>query len=72
MSKRWFALVALFMLVQVSFAAWDGSVKIPKTVKTGGVEYYEITSPEELIGFLDSDSKVTKKGPHAQEAPARV
>ena len=54
MFKRWFALVALFMLVQVSFAAWDGSVKIPKTVKTGGVEYYEITSPEELIGFLDS------------------
>ena len=54
MSKRRLAFIALFMLVQVSFAAWDGSVKIPKTVKTGGVEYYEITSPEELIGFLDS------------------
>ncbi len=54
MSKRWLAFIALFMLVQVSFAAWDGSVKIPKKVKTGDLEYYEITSPEELIGFLDS------------------
>lgn len=54
MSKRWLAFIALFMLVQVSFAAWDGSVKIPKKVKTGNLEYYEITSPEELIGFLDS------------------
>ena len=54
MSKRLFAFIALFFFVQVSFAAWDGSVKIPKTVKSGGVEYYEITSPEELIGFLDS------------------
>lgn len=54
MLKRIYAAVLLLVFAQVSYAAWDGSVKIPKTVKTGGVEYYEITSPEELIGFLDS------------------
>ena len=54
MSKRLIAFIALFILAQVSFAAWDGSVKIPKTVVSDGVEYYEITSPEELIGLLDS------------------
>ena len=54
MLKRIYAAVLLLVFAQVSYAAWDGSIKIPKTVKTGGVEYYEITSPEELIGFLDS------------------
>ena len=54
MLKRVYAAVLLLVFAQVSYAAWDGSVKIPKTVKSGGVEYYEITSPEELIGFLDS------------------
>ena len=54
MSKRLFALVALFFCVQLSFAAWDGSVKIPKAVATTEGSSYEITSPEELIGFLDS------------------
>ena len=54
MLKRIYAVVLLLVFAQVSYAAWDGSVKIPKTVKTDGVEYYEITSPEELIGFLDS------------------
>ena len=41
-------------LAQVSLAAWDGSAKVPKVVKDGGSDYYEITSPAELIGFLDS------------------
>ena len=41
-------------LAQVSLAAWDGSAKVPKVVKDDGSDYYEITSPAELIGFLDS------------------
>ena len=45
---------ALAVLAQFSFAAWDGSAKIPKVVGSGDSSYYEITSPEELVGFLDS------------------
>ena len=45
---------ALAVFAQFSFAAWDGSAKIPKTVGSGDSIYYEITSPEELVGFLDS------------------
>ena len=56
MSQKSYTLFALLvtLFAQVSLAAWDGSVKIPKIVKDGGVNYYEITSPAELIGFLDS------------------
>lgn len=46
--------LALAVFAQFSFAAWDGSAKIPKTVGSGDSIYYEITSPEELVGFLDS------------------
>ena len=50
-----FAVVLILaVFAQLSFAAWDGSVKIPKVVGSGESSYYEITSPEELIGFLDS------------------
>ena len=59
MSKRLFTLMLLFAFVQVSFAAWNGSAKIPKVVKSDGQDYYEITSPEELVGFLDSLVKST-------------
>ena len=44
----------LAVLVQFSFAAWDGSGKKPQRVTVNDTSYYEITSPEELIGFLDS------------------
>ena len=54
MSKRLFAFIALFVFVQVSFAAWSGSAKLPKVVKSDGQDYYEITTPEELVWFLDS------------------
>ncbi len=54
MSRRLFAFIALFAFVQVSFAAWSGSAKIPKVVKSDGQDYYEITTPEEFVGFLDS------------------
>jgi hypothetical protein len=46
--------LALAVFAQFSFAAWDGSAKIPKVVGGGDSIYYEITSPEELVGFLDS------------------
>ena len=46
--------LALAVFARFSFAAWDGSAKIPKTVGGGDSIYYEITSPEELVGFLDS------------------
>ena len=56
MSRNIYSAVAFMVaaLAQVSLAAWDGSAKVPKVVKDGGSDYYEITSPEELIGFLDS------------------
>lgn len=54
MFKKIYATALLLAFAQMSFAAWDGSAKIPKTVTSGGVSYYEITSPEELIGFLES------------------
>ena len=50
-----FAVVLILaVFAQLSFAAWDGSAKIPKLVDSGSSAYYEITSPEELVGFLDS------------------
>lgn len=56
MSRNIYSAVVLMVaaLAQVSLAAWDGSAKVPKVVKDGGADYYEITSPAELIGFLDS------------------
>lgn len=56
MSKKFYAAVAIMVATcaQVSLAAWDGSAKVPKVVETDGQNFYEITSPEELIGFLDS------------------
>lgn len=54
MTKRLFAFIALFVFVQASFAAWDGSQKIPKTVMQNDTLFYEITSPEELVGYLES------------------
>ena len=54
MVRRLLALIAVLVFAQASFAAWDGSAKIPKTVKQNDTLFYEITSPEELIGFLDS------------------
>ena len=54
MSKRLFAFIALFVFVQVSFAAWNGSAKVPKTVKQNDTLFYEITSAEELVGYLES------------------
>lgn len=54
MSKKIFATVALLVavFVQFSLAAWDGTRKIPKTVTQNDTVFYEITSPEELVGFL--------------------
>ena len=56
MSRNIYSAVAFMVaaLAQVSMAAWGGSAAIPKVVKDGESNYYEITSPEELIGFLDS------------------
>lgn len=56
MSKKFYAAVAIMVAIcaQVSLAAWDGSAKVPKVVEKDGQNFYEITSPEELIGFLDS------------------
>ena len=56
MSKKFYAAVAIMVATcaQVSLAAWDGSAKVPKVVEKDGQNFYEITSPEELIGFLDS------------------
>ena len=54
MSKRLFAFIALFVFVQVSFAAWNGSAKVPKTAKQNDTLFYEITSAEELVGYLES------------------
>ena len=54
MLKKLYAVLVLFVFAQASFAAWDGTGKIPKTVTVGDTLYYEITSPEELIGYLDS------------------
>ena len=56
MSKKFCAAVAIMVATcaQVSLAAWDGSAKVPKVVEKDGQSFYEITSPEELIGFLDS------------------
>ena len=48
--RKWLAVCAVSILAQVSFAAWNGTAKLPKVVSGA----YEITSPEELIGFLDS------------------
>ena len=46
------AVVALAMLVSQAFAAWDGSSKVPIRVSRNDSLFYEITSPEELIGYL--------------------
>ena len=56
MLKKFYALEALLLtvLVQFSFAAWDGSAQKPQRVVVNDTNYYEITSPEELIGYLDS------------------
>ena len=56
MPRNIYSVVAFFVasLAQFTLAAWDGSAAIPKVVKDGGSSYYEITSPAELIGFLDS------------------
>ena len=56
MSKKFYAAVAIMVATcaQVSLAAWNGSAKVPKVVEKDGQNFYEITSPEELIGFLDS------------------
>ena len=56
MHQKFYTAVALgvAVLAQVSFAAWNGSAKVPKVVTENGQKFYEITSPEELIGFLDS------------------
>ena len=48
MLKKLYAVLVLFVFAQASFAAWDGTGKIPKTVTIGDTLYYEITSPEEL------------------------
>ena len=58
MSKRLFTLMLLFAFVQVSFAAWNGSAKIPKVVKSDGQDYYEITSPEELVKSTGYDESL--------------
>ena len=50
MFKKIYAAALLLAFTQVSFAAWDGTAKAPKVVSGA----YEITSPEELIGFLES------------------
>jgi len=56
MLKKFFAIESLLLavLVQFSFAAWDGSAQKPQRVVVNDTNYYEITSPEELIGYLDS------------------
>ena len=55
MPQKFFITVALLVavFVQFSMAAWDGSKKTPKKVTQNDTLFYEITSPEELIGFLD-------------------
>ena len=55
MFQKFFVTVALLVAVftQFSMAAWDGSKKTPKKVTQNDTLFYEISSPEELIGFLD-------------------
>ena len=56
MLRKSYPLEALLLavLVQFSFAAWNGSAQKPQRVVVNDTSYYEITSPEELIGYLDS------------------
>lgn len=56
MKQSWLfaCILTLAVSAQLSFAAWDGSAKVPKVVGSGESAYYEITSPAELVGFLDS------------------
>jgi len=56
MLKKFFAIETLLLavLAPFSFAAWDGSAQKPQRVTVNDTSYYEITSPEELIGYLDS------------------
>ncbi|WP_405331349.1 peptidase A26 [Fibrobacter sp.] len=60
MLKKWCFAVALYAFVQGAFAAWSGSAKLPKVVKSDGLDYYEITTPEELVWFLDSATVLRK------------
>jgi len=50
MFKKIYTTALVLAFAQMSFAAWDGTAKLPKVVSGA----YEITSPEELIGFLES------------------
>lgn len=43
--------VCSVLAVTSVFAAWDGTAVLPKSVMEEGKEIYEITTPEELIGF---------------------
>lgn len=44
--------VSSFLVSAASvFAAWDGTSVLPKTVAEGYKDVYEITTPEELVGF---------------------
>lgn len=47
--------VALSVLALASFslAAWDGSSKIPTPITRNDSVFYQITTPEELIGYLE-------------------
>ena len=49
--RKWLAVCAVSALAQLSFAAWDGTAKLPKVVSGA----YEITSPEELIGYAKAE-----------------
>ena len=55
MPRKFYTVVALLVaiLAQYSLAAWDGTKKIPKTVTRNDSLFYEITSPEEFVGYFD-------------------
>lgn len=48
------ALALSALLSTQSFAAWDGSAKAPERVTRNDSLFYEITSPEELVGYLEN------------------
>lgn len=41
-------------LASFSFAAWDGTSKNPASITRNDSVFYQITSPEELIGYLEN------------------
>ncbi|WP_407443502.1 hypothetical protein [Fibrobacter sp.] len=45
-------LITILLFAQLALAAWSGKVTIPRQVVLNDSIFYEISSPEELMGFL--------------------